>query len=276
LIGRAYGEQLQFKRERVVQSLRAYPRLAALDVPEVVGSSRAFGYRNQAKLVVRRARRGVLLGVYRPGTHQVADVRRCAAHDPLIEPVLAAVADVIEKADIPVYDERDQSGCLRYVVVRVAVWNHTAQVILVTKTKVLPQSRQIQRALERVRGVVSIVQNVNADPGNVILGPVFVPLTKEASLIDKVGPFKLRTRPGAFLQANHRRSAQNLPADDGMDRTGGRRSRRRSLLRCRRADVSSGDDGETRSRRRGVAGGGGRRQSQRSSQWHQQRAVSLG
>jgi 23S rRNA (uracil1939-C5)-methyltransferase len=202
LIGQAYGEQLRSKREQVRLALDAYPRLASIDVPEVVGSKEAFGYRNQAKLVVRRTRSGVLLGVYRPGTHRVADVRRCATHHPLIEPILEAVAGIVEELDIPAYDERDHSGCLRYVVVRVAVWNRTAQVILVTKTKMLPNNRQVVRALQRVRGVESVVQNVNPEPGNVILGPTFMPLTKVDALIDKVGPFKLRTRPGAFLQAN--------------------------------------------------------------------------
>ncbi len=202
LIGKAYGEQLRFKRDKVREALGAYPRLTSIDVPEVIGSKEAFGYRNQAKLVVRRARHGVLLGVYRPGTHRVADVRRCATHHPLIEPVLEAVAGAIEDIDIPAYDEREHSGCLRHVVVRVAVWNRTAQVILVTKTKTLPNNRQLVRALQRVRGVVSVVHNVNTEPGNAILGPAFMPLTKVDALIDKVGPFKLRTRPGAFLQAN--------------------------------------------------------------------------
>lgn len=202
LIGRPYGEQLRLKQETVIAALGQYPRLASIKIPEVVGSPQAFGYRNQAKLVVRRAKRGVLLGVYRPGTHQVVDIRRCPVHHPLIEPVLKAVADVIEDLDIPAYDERDHTGCLRYVVVRVAVWNKTAQVILVTRTKALPETRRVVRALQAVRGVVSVIQNVNADPGNVILGKQFIALTKEDALIDKVGPFKLRTRPGAFLQAN--------------------------------------------------------------------------
>lgn len=202
LIGRPYGEQLQFKREKVRAELQAYPRLAAVDVPEVVGSQQAFGYRNQAKLVVRRARRGVLLGVYHPGTHQLADIRHCVVHHPLIAPVLDAVADMIAALDIPVYDERDHSGCLRYVIVRVGVWNRSVQVILVTSTKTLPRVRQIVRILQRVKGVASIIQNINPDPGNVILGPEYLPLTKQDALMEKVGPFKLRTRPGAFLQAN--------------------------------------------------------------------------
>jgi 23S rRNA (uracil1939-C5)-methyltransferase len=202
LIGQPYGEQLRLKRETVIAALAQYPSLASIPVPEVSASPQSFGYRNQAKLVVRRARRGVLLGVYRPGSHQVVDIRRCAVHHPLIEPVLAKVAEVVEDLDIPAYDEREHSGCLRYVIVRVAVWNKTAQIILVTRTKTLPEVRRVVRSLSGIRGVVSVVQNINTEPGNVIFGTQFVPLTKDESLVDKVGPFKLRTRPGAFLQAN--------------------------------------------------------------------------
>jgi 23S rRNA (uracil1939-C5)-methyltransferase len=193
---------LRLKRDIVRAALARYPSLASIDVPEVVGSPLAFGYRNQAKLVVRRARRGLLLGVYRPGTHQLADIRRCAAHHPLIEDVLEAVARIIDELDIPAYDERAHTGCLRYVVVRVGVWNRTAQVILVTRNRALPKMREVVRALRKVRGVVSVVQNVNPEPGNVILGSEYVTLTKDDALIEKIAPFKLRTRPGAFLQAN--------------------------------------------------------------------------
>src|SRR5215472_19118780 len=77
LSGTAYGEQLRIKRARVVDALAAYPRLAALAVSDVIGSPRVFGYRNQAKLVAHRSRRGVVLGVYRPGTHDVVDAAAC-------------------------------------------------------------------------------------------------------------------------------------------------------------------------------------------------------
>jgi 23S rRNA (uracil1939-C5)-methyltransferase len=56
--------------------------------------------------------------------------------------------------------------------------------------------------LLRIPGVVSIVQNVNAAAGNVILGATFVPLTRETALIERIGFLKLRTQAGAFLQAN--------------------------------------------------------------------------
>lgn len=169
-------------------------------MPDVVGSPKAFGYRTQAKLVLRRARRGVLAGIYRPGSHQVVDISRCPVHHPLIHPVLQAAREEIENRDLPIYDERTGEGLLRYLVVRVSGWEKRAELILVSTSGSLPTS--LAKALRaRVRGL-SVVLNINAEPGNVILGRRFVPLTKEPPLTERVGDLKLRSRPGAFLQAN--------------------------------------------------------------------------
>jgi 23S rRNA (uracil1939-C5)-methyltransferase len=202
LIGKPYGEQLRIKQQRVRDALGEYPALAAVHVGEIVGSPRAFGYRNQAKLVARQAGRGLLLGIYRPGSHQVVDIRRCPVHHPLMVPVLEAVSAVVERYGIPVYDERTRTGALRYVVLRVSTWKKAAQVILVTADRAVPYLRDAVRALQRVRGVTSVVQNVNPDPGNVILSPQFLPLTRETALIERIGGLKLKTHPGAFVQAN--------------------------------------------------------------------------
>ncbi|MFQ5667026.1 MAG: 23S rRNA (uracil(1939)-C(5))-methyltransferase RlmD [Candidatus Binatia bacterium] len=202
LIGRPYGTQLAAKRRQVIEALGSFPALARLDVPPVIGSPRAFGYRNQAKLVVRRTRRGLLLGIYRPGSHQVVDIRQCPVHHPLVMQAIEAVARVVERYDIPTYDERSRAGILRYVIIRGSHWTKTVQVILVTRDRLLPHARNIVRSLLRVRGVRSIVQNINPKPGNAIFGPAFVPLTHETALIERIGFVKLKTRAGAFLQAN--------------------------------------------------------------------------
>jgi 23S rRNA (uracil1939-C5)-methyltransferase len=201
-IGRPYGEQLRLKSERVRALLASSSALAKVDVPDAIGSPRVFGYRNQAKLVVRRARRGLLLGIYRPGTHQVVDIRECPVHHPLATRALAAVAEVFETLHIPAYDERSGKGGVRYVVVRVSQWRKRAQVIIVSRQRELPRLRELVRRLRAVPGVSSVVLNVNADPGNVIFGSEFVPLGGDAGLVERVGDFKLKTRPGSFLQAN--------------------------------------------------------------------------
>jgi 23S rRNA (uracil1939-C5)-methyltransferase len=200
LIGRPYGEQLDLKQERVRRAFSRFPSLATIEVPAVIGSPRAFGYRNQAKLVARRARRGLLLGIYRPQSHQVVDITQCPVHHPLINRVLTKTREVLERFDVPVYDERTHTGNLRHVVVRVSQWTKRAQLILVTRDRTVPRHLAVQ--LQRIPGVVSVVHNINAEAGNVILGSAFVPLTRETALIERVGFLKLRTQAGAFLQAN--------------------------------------------------------------------------
>lgn len=201
-IGRPYTEQLAAKREIVREAFAAYPALAEIEIPEVVGSPTPFGYRNQVKLVARRARRGLLLGVYRPGSHQVVDIHQCPVHHPLINSVLEGVMALVDEHGVWAYDERRGNGELRYVIVRVGTWSKTVQVILVTKSDDLPQARQLARDIRKLHGVVSVVQNINAEPGNVILGKEFRLLVGDEALMEKLDGFKIFTHPGAFIQAN--------------------------------------------------------------------------
>ena len=184
------------------QTFGRFPSLAGLIIPPVIGSPRAFGYRNQVKLVARRARRGLLLGIYRPQSHTVVDITACPVHHPLINRVLARAREVIERFEVPIYDERTHTGSLRYVLVRVSQWTKRAQIILVTRDPALPRARQLAAHLERIPAVVSVVQNINPERGNVILGARFVPLTRETALIERIGFLKLKTQAGSFLQAN--------------------------------------------------------------------------
>jgi 23S rRNA (uracil1939-C5)-methyltransferase len=202
LIGTAYTRQLARKRQRVVAALAAHVRLAAVPIGDIVGSPRVFGYRNQAKLVARRARRGILLGVYRPGTHQVVDISRCPVHDPRITQVLAGVRRAIEATDPPIYDERSGNGWLRYVVIRASAWKHSAQVILVVRDRQWSGEAALLGRIRRLPGVRSVTLNLNRSQGNVIFGERFIGITREQSLVERVGGLTLSSRAGAFLQAN--------------------------------------------------------------------------
>jgi 23S rRNA (uracil1939-C5)-methyltransferase len=168
----------------------------------IVGSPRVFGYRNQAKLVARRSRRGLLLGVYRPGTHEVVDISRCPVHDPRITQVLAGVRQAIAATDPPIYDERTGSGWLRYVVIRASAWKHSAQVILVVRDRTWSGEAALLGRLRRLPSVRSVALNLNRSQGNVIFGERFIGITKEQSLVERVGGLTLSSRAGAFLQAN--------------------------------------------------------------------------
>ena len=202
LIGTAYGEQLRIKRTSVADAFASYRQLADVAVPEVIGSPRLFGYRNQVKLVARRAGGRLLLGVYRPGTHQVVDIGGCAVHEPLITATLARVRQVLTDAEAPAYDERSGQGWLRYLLVRASAWQRGAHVTLVVRDRGWDGERALLQRLCRLRGVSGVSLNLNPTAGNAILGERFIAAGRGRALIERVGGLKLQNSPGAFLQAN--------------------------------------------------------------------------
>jgi 23S rRNA (uracil1939-C5)-methyltransferase len=182
-------------------ALARYPSLSGVELRPLKPAPRPFGYRNLVKLVTRRERGGLRLGVYRPGTHEVVDIRRCAAHQPLANDLLAPLAAIIERLRVPTYDERHHSGWLRYAIVRVG-GERSAQLLLVVRDRSFPGTRELLAALRGLRGLSSIVLNLNDDRGNALLGRRFVRLHGDDFLLERVGPLVLQSRAGSFVQAN--------------------------------------------------------------------------
>lgn len=197
-----YGEQLERKHQRVCAALAAHAPSVVAQVEKPVRAVRLFGYRNQVKLVARSTRRGLLLGVYKPGTHQVVDVSRCPVHDSLIARALEVVRRAVDRLDAPIYDERSREGWLRYVAVRSSWMRRTTQVVLVVRDRKWPGERELVERLRRARGVGSVVLNVNPTTGNTIFGDQFVPMTRYDALIERVGGLQLKFHAGSFVQAN--------------------------------------------------------------------------
>lgn len=203
LIGQPYGRQLEWKQEQLARLVTEAWGPAAPPIGTIVGSPEAFGYRNQAKLVLRHSeRRGLLVGLFRPGTHNVVDIRECPVHHPLIRAALPRLIALLEESKLPTYDERTHQGVLRYLVLRASRWTKSLQVIVVTASKYDRHIAALLRRVARLPRVRSVVHNWNPSPGNVIFGEHFTPVTREATLAERIGNLKFKTHAGAFLQAN--------------------------------------------------------------------------
>ncbi|HEX5066635.1 MAG TPA: 23S rRNA (uracil(1939)-C(5))-methyltransferase RlmD [Myxococcota bacterium] len=196
-----YPEQLARKEARVRDALGRHASLSRVAQLPLRPAPRPFGYRQTVKLVARRGREGLRLGVYRPGTHDVADIRRCAAHHPAANETLAPLVSILERLRIPTYDEQRRTGWLRYVIVRVGA-ERRVQIVLVVRELGHAAERELVRALAGLRGVAGVVLNVNDDPGNALFGERFAVASGEAALVDEVGELALRSSAGSFVQAN--------------------------------------------------------------------------
>ena len=198
-----YLQQLEKKREIVATALREYPTLASAEIPLPIPSARQFGYRARTKLVVRRIKDKVLVGLYVPESHQVTDISACPVHPSPVNQIIQFLKEEIEALHISPYDEVRDTGQLRYLDIRYSFWQQQVLLTLVTRHMHFPQVRDLIRNLERqFPFLIGIVQNINDKPGNVIWGERFHPLRGRDALLEKLGPLKLSIPVDAFSQVN--------------------------------------------------------------------------
>ena len=204
LIDVPYPEQLLRKRESVVRALAAYPSLAHLEVPAVIASRHRLGYRARVKLVVRSTRGEVATGLYVPGSHRVIDISSCPVHPRPVNQVTAISKrkNCLSSRIVP-YDERNDSGQLRYVDFRYSFARRELSVTLVTRHREFPQGIALARSLSRKFSFITgVIQNINEQRGNVIWGDRYHLLSGRDSLLEQVGWLKFGFPAGVFSQAN--------------------------------------------------------------------------
>jgi 23S rRNA (uracil1939-C5)-methyltransferase len=184
-------------------ALAAYPSLQDPDVPAVVSSPNRLGYRARVKIVVRRSKDEVLAGLYLPQSHDVVDISSCPVHPEPVNRVVQQLKKEIQRLGIAPYDERSGSGDLRYLDIRYSFWSREIVLTLVTRRAAFPRGNDLARALKKRFGFITgVVQNINEDPGNVIWGPRSRSLAGSGTVIERIGPWKLRLPAGVFSQAN--------------------------------------------------------------------------
>ena len=203
LIDRPYPEQLQTKRDRLVKALTAYPRLTRIQVPPVVGSPSRLGYRGRVKLVVRRVKSEIVTGLYFPQSHRVMDISSCPVHPKPVNQVVHELKRQMHRLEIEPYNEKDDTGELRYLDFRYSFSRRELGLTLVTRHTAFRQGPELSRALRRRFSFINgVVQNINEERGNVIWGKHFRALAGRDSILEQIGFLKLKFPVGVFSQAN--------------------------------------------------------------------------
>jgi 23S rRNA (uracil1939-C5)-methyltransferase len=198
-----YPEQLKRKQKIVADALSAYPSLRDIEVPPVAAAPKRLGYRARVKLVARGGSAAPVAGLYLPASHRVVDISSCPVHPEPVNRVVQYLKKQIERLGIAPYDERDDSGELRYVDIRYSFFSREIVLTLVTRHAQLPRGTELARALMRRFGFIAgVAQNINEDPGNVIWGPRTRALAGRDTVIERIGEWKLRLPVGVFSQAN--------------------------------------------------------------------------
>lgn len=208
LIGMRYAEQVRWKHDQVRAELSAYPVLKKVPVLEPLSPNQRMHYRTTAKLAVAGSHSEPYIGIYRRASHEVVDLEDCPLHHALVNRVVKAAREGISKLKVPVWQEKNKSGILRYLVVRVSASNGEAMVTFVTYRRAFNEIHHLARYVqERIPQVKVVCQNVNSSEGNVIFGSHDHFLTKQQTIQDRIGGVEVLISPRSFLQVNNEAAA---------------------------------------------------------------------
>lgn len=197
-----YEAQLKVKHQQVVDAVERIGRQNQVVIHPTIGAENPWNYRNKMQFPIGRNGNDVIIGCYAQGTHSIIDTKNCLIQHEANNVIANAVRGVVKRLNISVYNERTGRGVLRHVIGRVGDRNEV-MVVLVTSTDVLPkQEKVIAELRNNIPGLVSVMQNINRDCTNVILGKRTLKLWGEPVITDTLGEFTFDISARSFFQVN--------------------------------------------------------------------------
>lgn len=198
-----YSAQLVFKTNRVKNAIK---RIAHLDVPvnDCIGAKNPYNYRNKIQVPFAKDRKGnVVYGFYKENSHEIMPTKECAIEDKRAASILWDIKELIKQFNIPVYNEDNGKGILRYVLIRTSYHYPELMVVLVTSIMNFPGQRNFIDALLKIHPeITTIVENVNPRHTNVILGPKEKVLYGPGFIKDTICDLTFEISASSFFQIN--------------------------------------------------------------------------
>lgn len=211
-----YDSQLTFKTKMVRDAMEHLGSLSGLEVKPCKGMKEPWFYRNKAQMMVagrpyleREKKEGgqtprlrPYFGFYTQRTHRVVPVSECMIQSHPNNEVLRAARDMAERLGWVPYNEKDESGFLRYAMARSNV-DGDIMLILVATQPTLPHMQEFVSGLRgRVKRLKGVLVNLNPHRTNVVLGTTTRLVWGQDHLIETIGGLKFRISPASFFQVN--------------------------------------------------------------------------
>ena len=198
-----YEAQLAFKQKQVKHVMNTIAKMPELEVRPTIGMEHPFGYRNKAQIPVRMVDGLLTTGFFKKNSHDLVPMEDFHIQDPEIDCLIVAVRDILRKYPVVAYDEANHTGELKHIIVRRGLRTKQVMIIFVTRTKLLPQADAIVRDITTAHPeVVSIVQNIQPKPTNVIMGHETKVLFGEDVYEEKLFEFTFKISARSFFQVN--------------------------------------------------------------------------
>lgn len=199
----SYEKQLLFKQQQVENVMKKVAKMPNVAVLPTIGMTNPTGYRNKAQIPVRRIDGQLQTGFYRKNSHDLVPIENFYIQDPAIDQAIVTIREILQKYQVKAYNETTHEGFLRHIVIRRGHYTHQMMVVLVTrKAKFFKGAQIAQEIAKALPEVVSIIQNINEEKTNVILGEREQVLYGSSTIEDQLLGKTYQISAKSFYQVN--------------------------------------------------------------------------
>ena len=142
-----------------------------------------------------------MIGYYRQGSHQVVAIDECPIIQAPINRVFRQAKKAILASKLTGYDESNNMGILRHMILRYSQHQDQIALTLVCTTDKIKAG--LVKSLADIPGVGSVWVNLNTVPGNTILGKEWRLLSGSGQMTEELDGVKYLLSAGSFWQVNH-------------------------------------------------------------------------
>lgn len=198
----SYEAQLKYKTKKVENALKKIAQIESVDVLPTLGMNDCWRYRNKVQFPVGSDNGNLKIGFYGKRSHRIVTTQKCFLQHEISDKIIEIVKTFLEQYSISVYDEKSHKGLLRHILVKIGFSTGQIMVCFVINGKQLPHSNVIIEQLKQIKGMTSIVFNINREKTNVILGAQNIVIWGKSYIVDDIAHLQFEISPLSFFQVN--------------------------------------------------------------------------
>lgn len=193
-----YESQLIYKTEAVKNTLKKALGYD-VNVNTIIGMGIPYKYRNKAQYPVADDK----IGFYADKSHNLVENNICYIQNETTDKLAKDTFKILKKYKVPSYNETTGKGIVRHIITRIGINTGELMLVIVTTKEEFENKNNVIEEIKKLYPEInSIVQNINSENTNIIMGKKCINLYGNSYIIDNLGDYKFKISPLSFYQVN--------------------------------------------------------------------------